>query len=243
MITAPLRCTADAIARSSLTPFVAIVAALYFFRLDAGPITGGWSLTRRAMPLNSMVQTAILLWIYRRDVDTRGLFTRNWRRGILEGIAMIPLFEAGFLLVTILYGRLLAAVLDAHLFGISAAQAPAAWDIAWLRSTPLMLHPPAFMSIVDLFVEELLCRGLFLNLILVKTGNARKAVLGSALFFALLHGQMLMVPWYFLWGCAVGAAFLRTRSLWTPLAIHAANNLTAAFWPSIVAFVRGHGAG
>jgi len=242
MNTESTRRIADAIARSSLTPFVAVVVALFVFRLDPGPVSGGWRYTLRAIPHNSLVQTFVLIWFYRGYVDVRGLFTRNWHRGIIEGVALVPLFEAAFLVITILYGRILEVVLASRPFGLDAPQILTACNIAWLRSTPLTLHDPLILDIAHLFTEELLCRGLFLNLILTRTGDARKAVLGSALFFALFHGQMLMVPWYFLWGCAVGAAYLRTRSLWTPLVIHAANNLTSMYWPSIVAFVRGHGA-
>jgi len=80
--------------------------------------------------------------------------------------------------------------------------------------------------------EEFLFRGLILHGFLSRYG-VRKAILGSALLFALLHGN----PWQFvpavLMGVVLGWCLVRTRSLIPCLFAHIANNSIAFLTPRL----------
>ena len=53
----------------------------------------------------------------------------------------------------------------------------------------------------------------------------RLAILLSALFFALAHGQLFALPYTLFAGLALGLAAALTRSVWISVAIHFVNNL------------------
>lgn len=69
-------------------------------------------------------------------------------------------------------------------------------------------------------VEEVLFRGILLHRWARRWGTTTGVVASSALF-ALLHQEWLG---HWLFGVALCAVYLRTRSLWLPIAAHAANN-------------------
>ncbi len=88
----------------------------------------------------------------------------------------------------------------------------------------------------SVFTEELLCRGALLYILIKKIGQT-KAVIVSALFFAVLHWlnagvlgdpiQMTMVfAFTFAMGLLLAYSFARTFSLLIPFAIHFGWNLT-----------------
>jgi membrane protease YdiL (CAAX protease family) len=76
-------------------------------------------------------------------------------------------------------------------------------------------------------LEEMLCRGIILNGLL-KNYSPRKAILISALFFALMH----MNPWQsvpaFFGGLFLGWVYCKTRSVIPGMIIHATNNAISA---------------
>lgn len=73
--------------------------------------------------------------------------------------------------------------------------------------------------------EEILFRGVILHA-LKPYGNSF-AVIVSALFFGLIHGNLVQMPGAFLIGIALGIVTLHTRSLWPAIIIHAINNTTS----------------
>jgi len=74
--------------------------------------------------------------------------------------------------------------------------------------------------------EEFLCRGMMMRGML-KTMSPKKAILWSALIFAVLH----MNPWQsipaFLIGIFLGWTYYRSGSLWVPIVLHCVNNSLA----------------
>ncbi|MCX6206316.1 MAG: CPBP family intramembrane metalloprotease [Bacteroidetes bacterium] len=91
----------------------------------------------------------------------------------------------------------------------------------------------------SVLTEELLCRGVFLYILIKKIGQA-KAVLISSILFAVLHWlnagvwgnmiQMMVVfSFTFAMGLLLAYAYARTFSLWIPFAIHFGWNLTQNF--------------
>ena len=74
-------------------------------------------------------------------------------------------------------------------------------------------------------VEELTLRGYVM-------GNLRKygdkfAILASAVVFALMHGNMVQAPFALIAGFALGYLSVKTGTIWTGIAIHAANNFVS----------------
>ncbi|WLT31987.1 CPBP family intramembrane glutamic endopeptidase [Geothrix sp. PMB-07] len=124
---------------------------------------------------------------------------------------LVPLATAGLLLV--------CNGVDAW---VAHALPPPTWferlfqDMGW---PSLVLGAP--------LSEEPLFRGLILSGFLLRYGP-RKAIIGSALLFALFH----MNPWQFPIGCLAGLLFgwltVRTGSLWPAVFAHFLNNLSAS---------------
>ena len=72
-------------------------------------------------------------------------------------------------------------------------------------------------------VEELSLRGYAM-------GNLRKygdvfAIVASSIVFALIHGNLVQIPFAFIAGLGMGYLTVKTKSLWTGVLIHAGNNL------------------
>jgi membrane protease YdiL (CAAX protease family) len=74
------------------------------------------------------------------------------------------------------------------------------------------------------FVEELFFRGILLHRWARRWGTG-PAVVASSVLFAVLHGEWVG---HFLFGVAMCALYLRTRTLWLPIAAHALSNLAIA---------------
>ena len=86
----------------------------------------------------------------------------------------------------------------------------------------------AFFVLAGLLIplfEELFYRGIILTSLL-RTGSAPLAIVVSAVFFGIVHfPQPASVPALVILGLGLGYAYYRTRSLWAPVAMHAAFNL------------------
>src|SRR4051812_12031136 len=74
------------------------------------------------------------------------------------------------------------------------------------------------------FVEELFFRGILLHRWARRWGTG-PAVVASSVLFAVLHGEWLG---HFLFGVAMCALYLRTRTLWLPILAHATSNFIIA---------------
>lgn len=90
---------------------------------------------------------------------------------------------------------------------------------------PLILFGILKVSIVPALVEEFAVRGVVMQS-LKKYGDWF-AILMSAMVFALMHGNMIQIPFAFIAGIAIGYAVMVTGSMWTGVFIHALNNLFA----------------
>ena len=72
-------------------------------------------------------------------------------------------------------------------------------------------------------VEEILFRGFLLHRWAARWGTTTGVILSSAVF-AILHVELIG---HFIFGVAMAALYVRTRSLWVPIAAHATNNAFA----------------
>ncbi len=78
------------------------------------------------------------------------------------------------------------------------------------------------MSVVPALMEEFVVRGVVLQP-LRKFGD-KFAIIVSALFFSMLHGNMLQIPYTFVGGLILGYLAVKTKSLWPPMILHFVNN-------------------
>lgn len=80
-------------------------------------------------------------------------------------------------------------------------------------------------AVVPALVEEFAIRGVVLQS-LRKYGDGF-AIVMSSVVFALMHGNMVQIPFAFIAGLALGYAVIKTGSMWTGIIIHFLNNLIA----------------
>lgn len=76
-------------------------------------------------------------------------------------------------------------------------------------------------------LEEFLCRGLVLRGIVRNGGSPSVAILVSALFFALIHGNLWQAIPAFLLGVLFGYVYYKTDCLWLSVIMHFTNNCTS----------------
>ncbi len=80
-------------------------------------------------------------------------------------------------------------------------------------------------AVIPPLVEEFAMRGVVMQP-LRKYGD-KFAIIVSSVLFAALHGNMAQIPFAFIAGCVLGYFAIVTDSIWTSVAIHALNNLSA----------------
>lgn len=79
------------------------------------------------------------------------------------------------------------------------------------------------VAVVPALVEEFALRGVVMQP-LRKYGD-KFAIFASALFFAILHGNLIQAPFALIAGMGIGYCVCITGSIWTGVLIHFANNL------------------
>ncbi len=82
------------------------------------------------------------------------------------------------------------------------------------------------VAVVPAIMEEFVVRGVVLQP-LRKFGD-KSAIIISALFFSMLHGNMLQIPYTFVGGLILGYLAVKTKSLWPPMVLHFVNNFYSA---------------
>ncbi len=78
------------------------------------------------------------------------------------------------------------------------------------------------VAVTPALTEEFAMRGIVMGS-LKKYGESF-AVLMSAVVFALMHGNLVQIPFAFIMGVIIGYAVIKTGSLWTGVIIHFINN-------------------
>ncbi len=81
-------------------------------------------------------------------------------------------------------------------------------------------------AIVPALIEEFVVRGVTMQP-LRKYGD-KFAILVSAFFFSVLHGNMFQIPYTFVGGLVLGYLAIKTKSLWPPMILHFVNNFYSA---------------
>ncbi|MCQ2184149.1 MAG: CPBP family intramembrane metalloprotease [Bacteroidales bacterium] len=110
----------------------------------------------------------------------------------------------------------------------------------WKKAMEIMTEGPLWSVILSTCIlapifEEWLCRGLVLRGLLRKTSPAL-AIIVSALFFALIHGNIWQGFAAFSIGCLLGYVYWKTRSLKLTVLMHFVNNAASVVQSRIPAF-------
>lgn len=92
-----------------------------------------------------------------------------------------------------------------------------------LAATVIMIF---VMVVLAPLAEEYMCRGVILNVF--KRFGSVFAVVGSALIWSLLHGNIVQGLPVFMMGILYGILALKTESIWPTFILHSLNNLVAA---------------
>ena len=109
-------------------------------------------------------------------------------------------------------------------------------DIGMPRDIAGFLAYLIMVSVIPAICEEFMFRGAVLQS-LRKFGD-RTALVVSTVLFALMHGNLVQIPFALAAGFVMGYAALKTGSLLIPMAIHFGNNLIATLF-SYIAQVSG----
>ena len=104
------------------------------------------------------------------------------------------------------------------LFGVEPYQGDYHTAAGWL---PLLLNLFTY-ALLPALVEETVYRG-WITAALQPFGE-RRALLLSAIFFGLAHGNLTQLPFAFFLGLLFGYLFLRTGRLWPGMLLHFLNN-------------------
>jgi membrane protease YdiL (CAAX protease family) len=210
-------------------------------------------LRARRLVVQVLLLMAAALWLHRRLGSRAGLGHEEWIGVVLAYCAAaLLLFAHGWFAALDwrgLFGRwpareelpLLAVIVPVDLLSFGAAIAvfiPLSY-VAPQFAERFLLDPPALGGpnsvrqwvgvvlgavVCAPFVEELLFRGFLLHRWARRWGTG-PAVIASSALFAVLHGDWIG---QFLFAVAMCALYLRTRTLWLPIAAHALSNLVIA---------------
>ena len=146
-------------------------------------------------------------------------------RGLCGGVLTVPPAMA----IAYATGKVITA-----LSGMPPERQPVMESIL-MPSTPLPVAVIALILCITLtpLAEEIMYRGVLVSVLRLRH-NTGYAVLLSSVFFSLLHLNLTLLPSLGFVGAAFALAYLKSRSLLTSMAMHAAfngTNLLLATWP------------
>ena len=104
------------------------------------------------------------------------------------------------------------------------------WDDESMEMIGSLAANPIGLLIIGLigpFLEEVVFRGAIERRLLEKNWKPWLAILVSAVFFAVAHGNFTQGLTAIMIGCFLGWVYYRTRSIWPCVFIHALNNTSA----------------
>ena len=105
-------------------------------------------------------------------------------------------------------------------------------DDTVIDSVPMFFLSVLGTAVVPALVEEFAIRGVVMQP-LRKYGD-KFAIIMSAVVFAIMHGNMVQIPFAFIAGLAIGYAVVATGTMWTGIAIHFLNNLVSVLMQTAV---------
>ena len=181
----------------------------HLIRTDAGAM----------LALYAALATVLVLRGRHAGLDWRRLFGtiqlgRTWSL-VMVAIPLVALSFAGFWLLFVPLSYVAPDIVRRWALDNPALRPPSTLG-AWASTG-------AVAVLVAPLLEELFFRGILLQRWAHRWGTGR-AVLATSALFAVGHVELIG---HFIFGLVMAALYLRSRSLWLPIATHAANNLFA----------------
>jgi len=171
-------------------------------------------------PFTSLLLTVLVVWFMTQFVDRRPFASLGLT---LRPAAVIFLLDGIFIGGITIIGATYAIV-----------RFEMGLDLEWPFLAPFSqwgtLIVLAFQTAIVPLYEELIFRGYLLQTLIRAIGASRALLATSALFgFWHTHYGWIGGLEYGIFGLAMGAAYLRTRSLWWPIGLHFGWNLVGAY--------------
>lgn len=92
------------------------------------------------------------------------------------------------------------------------------------------------IAVLPALVEEFAIRGVIMQPL--RRYGDKFAILASAIFFAVLHGNLIQAPFALIAGIGIGYAVCITNSVWTGVLIHFCNNLYSVAMEFMIADIQ-----
>jgi membrane protease YdiL (CAAX protease family) len=105
-----------------------------------------------------------------------------------------------------------------NLFGLYPPEMPTYLE----NNTGSLLLNILVFALLPAILEEMVYRGYILRTLLPH--GKRLAIVVSSLMFALMHGNILQIPFAFIVGITCGYLAVKTGSIWIPILLHFLNN-------------------
>ena len=97
-------------------------------------------------------------------------------------------------------------------------------NMAYSKNIAELLVNIFFIALVPAVAEEILFRGLLMNLFIRWSNRLHTSVILSSLIFSLVHFNFYTIIPIFFMGCVLGYVYHYTQSIWTNIIIHFINN-------------------
>ncbi|MCI9413590.1 MAG: CPBP family intramembrane metalloprotease [Clostridiales bacterium] len=208
-----------------LTFSVFLQFMLFFGWVSPENTDGYWGLGNTGFLLFYAVVYAVAMGVpmlaasggFRRPFRPFQRFHSGGESGISIGLSL--LVGLGLCMFANLAAGQLMNVLS--LFGVPTPDLP-----SYLEGTPMsLLLNVVVLAVLPALLEEMVFRGIVLRALL-PYGRLFAAVV-SSLLFALMHGNLLQVPFAFIVGFACAGLALRSGSIWPASLLHLMNNLVS----------------
>jgi membrane protease YdiL (CAAX protease family) len=136
-----------------------------------------------------------------------------------------PARAVGLALVVLVLGLVAAAALEPLLHGARSQGLTPRKFPGGAEATIGLAVTAVVLVVIGPFAEELFFRGVLTGVFANRLGSATPLVSGA--IFGAAHLEPRAFPALFVLGVLLGWLYMRTRSIWPGVAVHAANNLLA----------------
>jgi membrane protease YdiL (CAAX protease family) len=164
----------------------------------------------------------IYIWARRINTDLKSFFRLN-PVSLITILASLPL-ALGVTILTDELDRIAQLVL--HL----PNQFTKIQEVLTIRDLLSAIFIIGVVIIIAPFVEEIIFRGFFQRILEYRLKDVTRAVLYSALTFAIIHFNPWWAAQIYIIAVFMGYVAWRTNSIWIPFIIHAINNGTAVWF-------------
>ena len=201
---------------------------ILYFALDSMPWPGGAAADAREEGQMDILSGAVFIvasFAIYGPMLVRYWLLKAWYRprfSLLQGVAMV----AGFLMLIYL-GNAAVHITGINDWLIRTTGCPEDQEVVTTireGADPVWASVVAIAAVFQAPVcEECAFRGFLYNILKVHSGKWC-AALGSALFFAAIHGSLPQMAPLFIVGLVLCRAYEKAKSLWLPICIHTAFN-------------------